>query len=92
MPEYKAVRNDRGDVYPVVASAFDPSVHTEVEGARVVRDGYGRMTVETLPTAPAKSETKAAWVDYAVSEGADPDAAEATTKAELIEKYGTDKE
>lgn len=87
MPEYLAVRNERGDVYPVVASAFDPEIHTEVEGATVVRDGNGRLTVESVPTAPAKSDNKAAWVDYAASQGADPDEAEAMTKAELINQY-----
>jgi hypothetical protein len=88
MPEYLAVRNDRGDVYPVVASAFDPDIHTEVEGAAVARDGFGRLVVvESAPTSPAKSDSKQAWVDYAVSKGVDPDAAEAMTKAELIEQY-----
>lgn len=90
MPEYKAVRNANGDEYPVVASAFDPDVHTEIDDAKVVRDGHGRLVVShDVPTAPAASENKAAWIDYAVSKGADPAAAEGMTKAELTEKYGS---
>ena len=90
MPDYKAVRNARGDEYPVVASAFDPEVHTEIDGAKVVRDGNGRLVVtHNVPTAPAESDRKAAWVDHAVTKGADPAEAEGMTKAELIENYGS---
>ena len=38
--------------------------------------------------APAKSATKAEWVDYAVSQGADRDEAEASTKDQLIADHG----
>jgi hypothetical protein len=44
---------------------------------------------ETEPTAPAQSDIKAAWVDHAVTQGEDPAEAEGSTKAELIEKYGS---
>lgn len=37
---------------------------------------------------PKQSDNKAAWVDYAVEQGADRDEAEASTKAELVERYG----
>ena len=43
---------------------------------------------EVEPQRPAQAEPKAAWVDWAVSQGADADEAEALTKAELIEFYG----
>lgn len=36
---------------------------------------------------PAKSATKAEWVDFAVSQGADRTEAEASTKDALIETY-----
>lgn len=39
---------------------------------------------------PAHSAVKAEWVDFAVSQGADRDAAESETKAALIETYGQD--
>ena len=40
------------------------------------------------PQRPAQADPKAAWIDWAVSQGADADEAEALTKAELIEFYG----
>ena len=90
MPEYKAVRNDRGDEYPVVASAFNAEIHTEIEGAKVVRDGHGRLVVShDVPATPSRSDNKATWVDHAVTQGADPAEAEGSTKAELIQQYGS---
>ncbi|PJN24058.1 hypothetical protein [Kitasatospora sp. CB02891] len=38
---------------------------------------------------PAQGAPKAAWIDWATAQGADPDEAEAMTKGDLIEKYGT---
>lgn len=38
--------------------------------------------------APAKSASKADWVDYAVSQGATDDEASDMTKDELVELYG----
>lgn len=38
--------------------------------------------------APAKSASKADWVDYAVAQGADRDEADASTKDDLIATYG----
>jgi len=40
-------------------------------------------------THPPKSAVKAEWVDWAVLQGADRDEAEAMTKDELIEEFGT---
>jgi hypothetical protein len=37
---------------------------------------------------PAQNATKADWVEYAVSQGADRAEAEDATKAELVEKHG----
>lgn len=39
-------------------------------------------------TAPAPADVKQAWVDYAVSQGADPGQAAAMTKADLMSRYG----
>lgn len=56
--------------------ASDPgSVEQGIEGAE-----------ENGP--PVKSASKAAWRDYAVSRGANPEEASASTRAELIEQYG----
>lgn len=40
------------------------------------------------PKRPAKADNKAAWVDWAVTCGADRAEAEASTKDELITAYG----
>jgi hypothetical protein len=45
---------------------------------------------DPAPAAPNKSATKAEWVAYAVSVGADADEAEAATRDDLIETYGGD--
>jgi hypothetical protein len=37
---------------------------------------------------PAQSAKKADWVDYAVSQGADRDEADASTKDDLVQQYG----
>lgn len=37
---------------------------------------------------PVKSAGKAAWVDFAVAQGMDREAAEAMTKDELVEQFG----
>lgn len=37
---------------------------------------------------PARTAPKNAWVDHAVSQGADRDGAEALSKSELVELYG----
>jgi hypothetical protein len=40
------------------------------------------------PTRPAKTDNKTAWVDWAVSQGAEEDEAKAATKDDLIKAYG----
>lgn len=50
--------------------------------------GYEYVDGDSGSEAPAQSDNKAAWVDYAVSQGADRDEAESMTKAELIDQYG----
>lgn len=90
MPKYVWVQNARGDEYAVVESAFDPEIHTEVEGAEVAEDANGLpRRKQTEPTTPGRSDNKSAWVSHAVAQGADPAEAEGSTKAELIEKYGS---
>lgn len=51
-------------------------------------ESSGDEPVEEDSGPPAKSATKAEWVDYAVANGADRDEAEAQTKDELIAAYG----
>ena len=40
------------------------------------------------PVRPAQAATKAEWVAWAVAQGADPDEADAATKADLVAAYG----
>lgn len=58
---------------------------------RVLVDGEPATVVAEV-SRPAQSANKAAWVDYAVSQGADRGEAEESTKAELIDEYGRDDE
>lgn len=54
--------------------------HAELLGAKEHR----------LPSArPALNASKGEWVDYAVAQGANMEAAEAATRASLIEAYGS---
>lgn len=93
MPDYAWVTDTDGREYAVVRSALNPEIHTEVEGAVVVLDHYGRPVLQPEPaSAPSKSASKAEWVAYAVTQGMDPEQAEAATKADLIAEYGTEKE
>jgi len=48
------------------------------------------VAVSEFDGPPAHSALKAAWVGYAVSQGADADSVGDLTKDELIEKYGGD--
>jgi hypothetical protein len=46
-------------------------------------------TEHVAPTqAPTKRASRAAWVEYATAQGADPTALDAMTRAEIIERYG----
>jgi hypothetical protein len=47
------------------------------------------LTTDETATEPAKSDNKAAWVDYAVAKGADREKSEAMKKADLVEQYGS---
>ncbi len=41
------------------------------------------------PAEPAKSASKAAWVEFAVAQGADRTAADAKTRDDLVDEFGT---
>lgn len=57
---------------------------------QVLVEGQPATTVAE-PSRPPQSAPKAAWVDWAVSQGADRAEANATSKADLIEAYGYDR-
>lgn len=67
-----------------------PYVDEEPPGHRPGQAPETAKQVPGLPLAqPAKNDPKDAWVGWAVGNGATPDEAEAMTKADLIEQYGT---
>lgn len=64
------------------------------DGQREVFERHGWTVDESAEGAapdgtlrPADSASKAAWVDFAVRKGADPEAAEQATKNDLIAAY-----
>jgi hypothetical protein len=46
------------------------------------------VAAEEPPAPPAPADPKAAWIAYAVSQGAQPDRAAMMTKADLMSRYG----
>ena len=63
-----------------------PSPGTE---ARAVQEAGQQEAAPEPVKAPAKSASKGAWVDFAVSQGAEREEAESATQADLIERYGS---
>lgn len=58
------------------------------QAQQLVTDGYA--SAADGGGTPAKSASKADWVAHAVSQGADQGEAEGMTKADLVERYGTE--
>lgn len=74
---------DEGNIALLVTVGAVAPVTAAAEAA-VVED----VPVSEVPTrAPAKSADKAAWVSWAVANGADPAEAEAAKKTELVATY-----
>lgn len=63
----------------------EPESQPEVEGES---EPEPESQPEVEDETPKQSDTKATWVDFAVSQGADRNGAEDMTKQELIEMYG----
>jgi hypothetical protein len=61
-----------------------PLAQAAVTGAGTVPPG--EPADETGP--PAPHDAKRAWIDWAITRGADPDTAAAMTKADLMSRYG----
>lgn len=87
------VPDEVGDGYRVdyhYAGSVIPKL-TDEQAERFVRLEYVEP-IGDQPSAddgpPKHAAPKAAWVDFAISKGADPDEAEATAKADLIAQYG----
>lgn len=72
----------------------DAPRHSGLKGIRCGGDGAGPLLVEIgegePDGPPAQSANKDAWVEWAVSQGADSDAASTASKNDLIAQYGAD--
>lgn len=84
-----------GDPDPVDPDPVDPEADTDPKDPEVVIEPDPvDPTPDPVPTPldpadrPARSATKAEWVDWAVKAGASRDEAESMTKTDLIEVYG----
>jgi hypothetical protein len=96
MPETIHVLGEGGAVIAMDLPLPDAIAHRMTTGQlrRVNEDGSpypepAEPDVPSLPSqAPPTSAPKSEWVGWAVANGADPAAAEAMTKADLIEAHG----
>lgn len=66
------------------AAPIDPAPAEAEPAAEATEDGAGEAEAEQ----PKKSASKADWVDFAVAQGLDREAAEAMTKDDLVEQFG----
>jgi hypothetical protein len=83
------VGSDPAVIVPGTEFLVPDSVHVaEVVAPGHIFDEPAADPVTDVEGRPAKVAPKAEWVDYAISQGADPKEAEATNKADLIELYG----
>lgn len=89
MSEVKCYRGEGGALFELahpLAAVYADQVR---RGQLIeVPDGAGDAAVPVAVTEPAKTDPKAAWVDYAVASGATRADAEQVTKPELITLYG----
>lgn len=95
MGEHIFIRGEGGSVFKL-----DPPLHEAIEDRlrkgmihRVNEDGSAYEgdpgDVPGVPTSvPNATALKPEWVGWAVAQGEDAEAAEAMTKADLIDKYG----
>lgn len=78
-----------GELVPdAVPTAAGPGGPLGLSDASSVGEGPDGAVGGEAGAMPARSAPKAAWADYAVTQGLDRDGAEASTKAELIDRYG----
>lgn len=102
-PETVPVSHDPegGSASALVAAANSPAPADEdddIEGGPDTHHGDGDPTsaivaaTNSSPSVsgqrPAKAASKAAWVDYAITRGADPDEAAAMSRDDLRDKFG----
>lgn len=105
-PEDYLAPTNAGEANPHGPEVVSPEIHGSqgvrpVKGGAVPEQPVVQEAVETAHAAevtdvestgerPAKSASKAEWVAFAVTQGADPGEAEASSKADLIATHGGD--
>lgn len=85
-PAAEAIRGEIGDLDE--RGELNLSDPGSAERGKAEAGEESAASSEGESSAPAKSDNKAAWVDYAVTQGAERSEAEALTKAELTDRYG----
>ncbi len=90
MAEHWFIRGEGGSVFKLDLPLHEAIGDQLAKGylVRVNKDGTGFVEA-TERTRPGVNAPKLDWVSWAVHSGAKPDDAEALTKTDLIEKYGT---
>jgi hypothetical protein len=78
------------EVVDVVVVQPDGSAAFNLEGDPAPGQYTPQEANESDPAAPPKSAPKAEWVDYATKQGLSKDEAESMSKADLVDKYGTE--
>lgn len=87
LPEEIALRLTKGALTQVNADGSPLSVASGPEA--LAQPDKATPEVPTPPDkAPPQAAPKAEWIGWAVANGADPEDAEALTKADLIDQYG----
>jgi hypothetical protein len=89
---HKTATNAQGHVYIEETRMFGPGDDVPADWAKLITNpgawDDGDMPSDDGDKPPARNEAKAAWVDWAVSQGADRAAAEAMSKDALVAEYG----
>lgn len=90
MPETIHVRGEGGAVIAMDLPLPEPIADRLAKGLlkRVNEDGSPYTSQAPPDKAPPQAAPKAEWIGWAVANGADPEDAEALTKADLIDQYG----
>lgn len=83
------VRGEGGSVFEMDLPLPEPIAERLTKGLLRQVNADGSPYTETTAEEPAKSASKAEWVGWAVASGATVEDAEAMTKTDLVEKYGS---
>lgn len=95
-----------GQANPHGPEVVSPEIHAS-QGTRPVKPGavsdsppaqdvaeatHASQAVGNAPVAPARNASKAAWVEFAIASGGDPDEVGALSRDDLADRYGSTEE